>query len=54
MESWSHGVWQADAGGESGWGEDSEDVVGHGGEKEVPGLANGSHLPPWDDYNPAP
>lgn len=46
-------MWQADAGEESGWGEqDSED--GHGRENAVPDLANGSRLPPpWGDYNPA-
>lgn len=39
-------MWQADAGPEDR----------HGREKAVPGLANGSHLPPPPgvDYNPAP
>lgn len=47
-------MWQADAGAESSWRkQDSKD--GHGRENAVPGLANGSHLPPpWGDYNPAP
>lgn len=49
-------MWRANAGAESSWGEeDSEDVVGHGWDDAVPGLANSNHLPsPWGDYNPAP
>ena len=31
----------------------TEDVVGHGWDNAVPGLADSSHLPsPWGDYNP--
>lgn len=47
---------QADGGAERRWGEqDSEDLVGHGRDNEVRGLADGSHLPPsWGDYNLPP
>lgn len=55
MESWSPSACQADGGAERRWGEDSEDLAGHGRDNEVPGLADGSHLPPpWGDYNLPP
>ena len=47
---------QADGGAERHREEqDSEGLVGHGRDNAVPGLADGSHLPPpWGDYNLPP